>query len=86
MSSSPQADAPFHLNDEISVLSAFQSAHYLEISCFTLLVYDLLTTFGEEVEYFWSGPWSMSRVLFFLNRYLPFIVMIPTNAGKYYHF
>jgi hypothetical protein len=50
MSSSPQADAPFHLNDDISVLSAFQSAHYLEISCFTLLVYDLLTTFGEEVR------------------------------------
>ncbi|KAG1817159.1 uncharacterized protein BJ212DRAFT_1270482 [Suillus subaureus] len=57
-------------------MSAFQSAHYLEIACFTLLVYDLLTTFGEEVEYFWSGPWSISRVLFFLNRYLPFVVMI----------
>jgi hypothetical protein len=73
-------------DENISLLYAFQSAHYLEISCFTLLVYDLLTTFGEEVrsisslvdgppdlnifasqvEYFWSGPWSMSRVLFFL--------------------
>ncbi|KAJ8583612.1 hypothetical protein M405DRAFT_775208 [Rhizopogon salebrosus TDB-379] len=70
-------------DENISVLSAFQSAHYLEISCFTLLVYDLLTTFGEEVEYFWSGPWSMSRVLFFLNRYLPFIVMIPTNVALF---
>ncbi|KAG2031809.1 hypothetical protein BDR03DRAFT_85818 [Suillus americanus] len=64
-------------------MNAFQSAHYLEISCFTLLVYDLLTTFGEEVEYFWSGPWSISRVLFFLNRYLPFVVMIPTNAAMF---
>ncbi|KAG2122702.1 hypothetical protein BD769DRAFT_1389583 [Suillus cothurnatus] len=43
------------LMDDMSTLSAFQSAHYLEIACFTLLVYDLLTTFGEEVEYFWSG-------------------------------
>ncbi|KAG1837681.1 hypothetical protein C8R48DRAFT_622720 [Suillus tomentosus] len=69
--------APFHLiDDNTSVLFAFQSAHYLEIACFTLLVYDLLTTFGEEVEYFWSGPWSLSRVLFFLNRYLPFVAMM----------
>lgn len=64
-------------------MSGIQSAHYLEIACFTLLVYDLLTTFGEEVEYFWSGPWSISRVLFFLNRYLPFIAMIPTNAAMF---
>lgn len=71
------------LMDDMSTLSAFQSAHYLEIACFTLLVYDLLTTFGEEVEYFWSGPWSISRVLFFLNRYLPFVIMIPTNAALF---
>ncbi|KAG2144505.1 hypothetical protein DEU56DRAFT_732713 [Suillus clintonianus] len=68
---------PFILVDQdIRTMSGIQSAHYLEIACFTLLVYDLLTTFGEEVEYFWSGPWSISRVLFFLNRYLPFIAMI----------
>ncbi|KAG1793730.1 hypothetical protein EV424DRAFT_717587 [Suillus variegatus] len=60
--------APFHLIDD---------------TCFTLLVYDLLTTFGEEVEYFWSGPWSLSRVLFFLNRYLPFVAMIPTNVALF---
>lgn len=78
------ASAPFHLiDDNLSVLFAFQSAHYLEIACFTLLVYDLLTTFGEEVEYFWSGPWSLSRVLFFLNRYLPFVAMIPTNVALF---
>src|SRR5437879_5002745 len=83
MASSP--GTPFHLTgDGIETISAFQSAYYLEVACFTLLVYDLLTTFGEEVcnvlslvdtfpnmfasqvEYFWSGPWSVSRVLFFL--------------------
>lgn len=42
--------APFHLTEEdITVVSSFQSAHYLEIACFTLMLYDLLTTFGEEV-------------------------------------
>jgi len=46
--SSPSS--PFHLNGEYtSVISSLQSAHYLEIACFTLMLYDLLTTFGEEV-------------------------------------
>jgi len=82
---SNSSGAPFHLTDgDINVVFAVQSAHYLEIACFTLMLYDLLTTFGEEVcsilflsdhspnifasqvEYFWSGPWSVSRVLFFL--------------------
>lgn len=81
---STSADTLFRpIDDDIRALFAFQSAHYLEIACLTLLVYDLLTTFGEEVEYFWSGPWSISRVLFFLNRYLPFVVMIPTNVALF---
>ncbi|KIK49023.1 hypothetical protein CY34DRAFT_797401 [Suillus luteus UH-Slu-Lm8-n1] len=79
---STSADTLFRpIDDDIRALFAFQSAHYLEIACLTLLVYDLLTTFGEEVEYFWSGPWSISRVLFFLNRYLPFVVMIIVILG-----
>ncbi|KAG2346876.1 hypothetical protein BDR05DRAFT_928481 [Suillus weaverae] len=68
MMTSNSTSTPFYLvqDYDMRTLFAFQSAHYLEIACFTLLVYDLLTTFGEEVEYFWSGPWSISRVLFFL--------------------
>ncbi|OJA19588.1 hypothetical protein AZE42_05659 [Rhizopogon vesiculosus] len=80
MASSP--GTPLYLADDgamITAISAFQSAHYLEMACFTLLVYDLLTTFGEEVDYFWSGPWSVSRVLFFLNRYLPLVIMMCTR-------
>lgn len=85
MMTSNSTSTPFYLvqDYDMRTLFAFQSAHYLEIACFTLLVYDLLTTFGEEVEYFWSGPWSISRVLFFLNRYLPFIAMIPTSAALF---
>jgi hypothetical protein len=47
---STSADTLFRpIDDDIRALFAFQSAHYLEIACLTLLVYDLLTTFGEEV-------------------------------------
>ncbi|KAF8152304.1 hypothetical protein B0H34DRAFT_112122 [Crassisporium funariophilum] len=43
------------------------------IACATLLVYDLLCTLDQEVTYVWASPWSLGTVLFFLNRYLPFI-------------
>ncbi|KIJ65229.1 hypothetical protein HYDPIDRAFT_111150 [Hydnomerulius pinastri MD-312] len=56
-------------------LDALMSAHYLEIACFTLLVYDYAITFGQEVQYFWRGAWTLSRILFLLNRYIPLCVM-----------
>ncbi|KAL4255617.1 hypothetical protein AB1N83_012682, partial [Pleurotus pulmonarius] len=39
----------------------------------TVLVYDFLCTFDQEVAYVWSAPWTFGSVLFFLNRYLPFV-------------
>ncbi|KAF5378085.1 hypothetical protein D9615_007620 [Tricholomella constricta] len=39
----------------------------------TVLIYDLLCTLDQEVAYVWSNPWSISSLLFFLNRYLPFV-------------
>jgi len=34
-------------------------------------VYDYFLTLDDEIRYFWTGKWSMSRVLYLLNRYLP---------------
>ncbi|KAF9554236.1 hypothetical protein CPC08DRAFT_195812 [Agrocybe pediades] len=43
------------------------------VACGTLLVYDYLCTLDQEIAYAWSPPWSAGTVLFFLNRYLPFV-------------
>ncbi|TDL23407.1 hypothetical protein BD410DRAFT_787230 [Rickenella mellea] len=40
----------------------------------TLLVYDyLFVTFEREVTLVWSQKWTWGKVMFMLNRYLPFI-------------
>ncbi|KAG7442165.1 uncharacterized protein BT62DRAFT_447040 [Guyanagaster necrorhizus] len=44
----------------------------LVASCM-LLVYDWACTLDREVDYVWSHPLSFSAMLFFLNRYLPFV-------------
>ncbi|EPS97863.1 hypothetical protein FOMPIDRAFT_1127707 [Fomitopsis schrenkii] len=38
------------------------------IASLSLTLYDHCLTFGMEVEYFWSGAWSLSRVLFLIVR------------------
>ncbi|KAI5122261.1 hypothetical protein M0805_007125 [Coniferiporia weirii] len=39
-----------------------------------LLVYDVFcVTFEEEVSLVWPSPWNYGKVIFFLNRYLPFV-------------
>ncbi|KAG2111959.1 uncharacterized protein F5147DRAFT_632685 [Suillus discolor] len=36
----------------------------------TLVVYDHAITFAQEVTFFWSSSWSLSRILYFMIRYL----------------
>ncbi|KAI0673950.1 hypothetical protein C8Q78DRAFT_1076902 [Trametes maxima] len=71
---------PAALQDELSELTlnleGLERTRYLCIAATCVLLYDLLLTFDQEVEHFWKpGPWSLSRVLFFLNRYFPPIVL-----------
>uniref|UniRef100_A0A8H8CFU3 DUF6533 domain-containing protein n=1 Tax=Psilocybe cubensis TaxID=181762 RepID=A0A8H8CFU3_PSICU len=43
------------------------------VACGTLLVYDYICTLDQEIAYAWTASWSFGTVLFFLNRYLPFV-------------
>ncbi|KDR72838.1 hypothetical protein GALMADRAFT_252122 [Galerina marginata CBS 339.88] len=43
---------------------------------YSIVIFDYVLTFDKEVEYVWSSPWKPERILFFLNRYLPFIDII----------
>ncbi|TFK35850.1 hypothetical protein BDQ12DRAFT_265848 [Crucibulum laeve] len=49
---------------------------YLLASMMTLLTYDYLCTLDQEINLVWSRPFSIGSVLFFVNRYTPFIDMI----------
>lgn len=43
------------------------------IAGFAILVYDYFCTLEKEVTYAWSCPRSLGLILFYMNRYLPFI-------------
>ncbi|KAF8158468.1 hypothetical protein B0H34DRAFT_460434 [Crassisporium funariophilum] len=39
----------------------------------TLLIFDYICTLQSEISYVWSCPRSIGLILFYLNRYLPFV-------------
>ncbi|KAL5532469.1 hypothetical protein ACEPAF_6039 [Sanghuangporus sanghuang] len=59
----------------IVIASEVYTARPFEVMTLTALVYDYLLSIGEEAELVWSSRLSVIKVLFFLNRYVPFIGM-----------
>jgi hypothetical protein len=55
-----------------------ERASYLAVASFTFLLYEYAITLDDEIRYFWSGPWSISRILYLINRYFPIAVMVLT--------
>ncbi|KAG1908055.1 uncharacterized protein F5891DRAFT_998596 [Suillus fuscotomentosus] len=35
----------------------------------TVLIYDYLLTFHDEIRYIWNAPWTIVKVMFLINRY-----------------
>jgi|SRR6188768_4509974 len=52
-----------------------QAWHYTAFAAITVLVWDYLLTFNDELNFFWRGRKSWPAALFFLNRYLPILAM-----------
>ncbi|KAL1743412.1 hypothetical protein HDZ31DRAFT_40986, partial [Schizophyllum fasciatum] len=48
----------------------------ITIAFFCLTVYDWLLTLNSEIKQFWLEPWSASKALFLVNRYLPPAIMM----------
>ncbi|KAF9555711.1 hypothetical protein CPC08DRAFT_122129 [Agrocybe pediades] len=46
------------------------------VMCASYTIYDYVCTVDKEIEHVWTCPWSMGLILFYLNRYLPFIEVI----------
>ncbi|PCH34326.1 hypothetical protein WOLCODRAFT_135644 [Wolfiporia cocos MD-104 SS10] len=68
-----------------SCMQADRNATYLALTSFAVLIYDYSLTFSDEVRYFWTGQWSVPKVLFILNRYVAPIVQMLFVVGLTYN-
>ncbi|KAF8887197.1 hypothetical protein BD779DRAFT_1672945 [Infundibulicybe gibba] len=55
----------------------------LDIISLTILIYDYVLNFSQELTLVWNAPWNITKTLFILTRYLPFIDMSLTVTYQF---
>ncbi|KAG1736172.1 uncharacterized protein EDB91DRAFT_540302 [Suillus paluster] len=78
----PSSGHPQFIMPDVQALWASYSSKQLSMASFTLVVYDHVITFPQEVTFFWSGPWSAARILYLSIRYLALIEVILVSMVR----
>ncbi|THU97410.1 hypothetical protein K435DRAFT_754063 [Dendrothele bispora CBS 962.96] len=61
----------------IESLAAAEIARNFALASFTLNLWDIIICLDKEIQYFWTGAWTVSRVLYLWNRYVsPFLQIL----------
>ncbi|TFK63337.1 hypothetical protein BDN72DRAFT_882159 [Pluteus cervinus] len=55
---------------------AIRATQYFTLASSTVYLYDLFLTLGLEVDLLWSSKWTLMKVLYLIQRYLPLIDMV----------
>ncbi|KAI0683579.1 hypothetical protein BC835DRAFT_739277 [Cytidiella melzeri] len=69
--------------DAITALAQQQIITYMETVSATLLVFDWLLLFSDEIKHVWNSRWSFIKVLYLWTRYSP---VADTVLGLLAHF
>ncbi|KAK0463099.1 uncharacterized protein EV420DRAFT_1156069 [Desarmillaria tabescens] len=75
--------------DASAAIAAFQAfvnnlyenkkSSYSYVSALSFLTWDIIVSFGDEVNYIWVSQWSIPKLMYFLARYYPFLYLIGAN-------
>ncbi|OAX38607.1 hypothetical protein K503DRAFT_770312 [Rhizopogon vinicolor AM-OR11-026] len=57
----------------VSEIAGLQTSKYANIGGLAILIFDYCITFQDEVKLTWSRPWDITRIIFTISRYLPFV-------------
>ncbi|KAF8835899.1 hypothetical protein BDN67DRAFT_376667 [Paxillus ammoniavirescens] len=55
-----------------------QLSKYLNVTALSAFLFDFCLTFSSEVHHVWGRKWDITRVVFTISRYLPFIASAMT--------
>ncbi|TFK20547.1 hypothetical protein FA15DRAFT_673393 [Coprinopsis marcescibilis] len=47
----------------------------LPLACWVILMLEYFGTFSEEVEFIWPAKWGLVKILYFLDRFVPLLVL-----------
>ncbi|KAF8518331.1 hypothetical protein JB92DRAFT_2903537 [Gautieria morchelliformis] len=59
-----------------------QANNFNMVSATALLVYEIIITQGQELEFLWRSPRSLSKIPYFFVRYFPLVFMILEDLAN----
>ncbi|KAF8519848.1 hypothetical protein JB92DRAFT_2897254 [Gautieria morchelliformis] len=66
----------------LSTLKDLQANNFNMVSATALLVYEIIITQGQELEFLWRSPRSLCKVPYFFVRYFPLVFMILEDLAN----
>ncbi|KAI0669053.1 hypothetical protein C8Q78DRAFT_978960 [Trametes maxima] len=57
-----------------------RSVSYSEVACVTVLTWDVLIMFSEEVDLIWKRAWTPAKCMYLIARYMPWLVQLALLA------
>ncbi|KJA24043.1 hypothetical protein HYPSUDRAFT_86311 [Hypholoma sublateritium FD-334 SS-4] len=57
----------------VAAEESFRALNYVLSSTITLMVYDWILSFSDEIKYIWAAAWSLPKVLYIVSRYYPVV-------------
>ncbi|KAJ8093113.1 hypothetical protein PM082_020598 [Marasmius tenuissimus] len=73
MSISPSLIQGIGAGDIIALLGHRELVKIFNVSSAFLFIYDFLLTLGLEVRFIWQARWTFVKILYIVQRYLPFL-------------
>jgi len=65
----PDAGVAQELQELFRVAQDMQTARYIDVICYTLILYDVLITLSQEYALIWNGKGIKGKILYFCVRY-----------------
>ncbi|EEB99960.1 hypothetical protein MPER_00224, partial [Moniliophthora perniciosa FA553] len=68
----PAAAAAQLADKLLNALNHQRIVSYIDVLSTFLFVYDVILNFNLELRHIWGSKWSLLKVLYIIQRYLPF--------------
>ncbi|KZS91802.1 hypothetical protein SISNIDRAFT_456384 [Sistotremastrum niveocremeum HHB9708] len=64
----------------VTLLTASQTNAYSTVAAVAWMIWDIVTSLDDEIEYIWKSSWSLCKFLYFYSRYIGLASLITMGV------
>ncbi|KAL6304074.1 hypothetical protein BKA93DRAFT_307468 [Sparassis latifolia] len=68
----------------LETLFALQRTYYSSVAALAWLIFDIVITLDQEVEFIWKARWTFPKCLYLVTRYYGLFNLVFYTCGKNY--